>query len=150
MPGLFNYNNPSAEVFEDAEPILSDLQDGEWTDLLKHMERRRFPSGAHIMRSGECDRSLYLLAEGTVDIIIDTSGRPKRIASISEGSVFGEMAFFDGQPRSASVVASSEVEVLSLTLDRFEQLAAWHPRIACRLLMDLGRVLSRRLRYVQR
>src|SRR5215467_9239900 len=103
MPGLFNYDDPSAEVFEDSEPILSDLHDGEWDELIEHMERRRFPGGAQILRAGEHDRSLYVLAEGTVDIIIEKRGRPNHIASITEGSVFGEMAFFDGQPRSASV-----------------------------------------------
>jgi CRP-like cAMP-binding protein len=60
--------------------------------------------------------------------------------------VFGEMAFFDGAPRSASVYALEQVEVLALHQDAFELLAAWRPRIALKLVMDLGRVLSLRLR----
>ena len=56
------------------------------------------------------------------------------------------MAFFDGKPRSAHIVAREDVEILCLEIDRFEQLAAWRPRVAQRLLLDLGRVLSLRLR----
>jgi CRP/FNR family transcriptional regulator, cyclic AMP receptor protein len=144
---LFNYEDPNADVFRDQNAILTGLSDAEWDDLLKHMERRRFAKGARILRAGDHDRSLYLIAVGAVDVVAETPRGPQHLAVIGEGSVFGEMAFFDGAPRSADVYAREEVvEVLSLGPDRFEQFAAWRPRVAQRLLMDLGRVLSLRLR----
>ena len=143
---LFNYENSTADVFKDDHPILSDLLDAEWTELIACMERRRFPPNTQILEAGASDRSLYLIAAGTVKIVVDSPKGQRHIASIGEGSVFGEMAFFDGAPRSAHVFADQEVEVLSLSVKRFEQLAAWHPHIAHKLIMDLGRVLSRRLR----
>jgi CRP/FNR family transcriptional regulator, cyclic AMP receptor protein len=143
---LFNYEDPTADIFKDDYTILSDLLDAEWTDLIACMERQRFPANARILQAGASDRSLYLIATGNVKIIVETPKGPRHIASIGEGSVFGEMAFFDGAPRSAHVFADQEVEVLSLSIKRFEEVAAWHPHIAYKLLMDLGRVLSRRLR----
>jgi CRP-like cAMP-binding protein len=145
---LFNYDDPTADVFKDDYAILSDVLDGEWTDLIACMERRRFPANARILQAGDSDRSLYLIAAGNVKVIVETPKGPRHVASIGEGSVFGEMAFFDGAPRSAHVFADQEVEVLSLSVKRFEQVAAWHPHIAYKLLMDLGRVLSRRLRQL--
>jgi CRP/FNR family cyclic AMP-dependent transcriptional regulator len=143
---FFNYDNPGAEVVTDKNAILGDLTDAEWDEFIAQLERRRFPPRAQILRAGDRDRSLYLICSGTVDVVVDTRQGPKKVASIGEGSVFGEMAFFDGAPRSAHVYAKDAVEVASLSVARFEQIAAWRPRLAQKLLMDLGRVLSLRLR----
>ena len=143
---LFNYDDPNADVVGAEGRILSDLTDSEWTSFLGLMERRRFSRGAQILTAGECDRTLYLIASGEVGVAVDRPAGRLRLATIGEGSVFGEMSFFDGAPRSAHVLADTDVEVLALHQDRFEQLAAWHPRIAQKLLMDLGRVLSQRIR----
>ncbi|WP_158554812.1 Crp/Fnr family transcriptional regulator [Methylovirgula sp. 4M-Z18] len=145
---LFNYSNPRANVLTDDNTILSHFSDAEWTELLKVMERRRFAPGTLILEAGSSDRTLYIIAAGDVDVVATTTAGVQHLAVIGEGSVFGEMAFFDGGPRSADILARGEVEVLALQQDRFEQLVAWHPRIATKLLMDLGRVLSRRLRHV--
>lgn len=146
MPGLFNYEDPAADVFMDRNAILSDLEDAEWDALIGCMERKLFPAGLRILTAGEKDRTLYLIVSGEVDVVVEGAKGPVRIATITEGSVFGEMAFFDGEPRSAHVIARKAVEVLSLRAERLEQLVAWHPRLAHRLVMELGRVLSLRLR----
>jgi len=143
---LFNYDDPRADVVGAEGRILSDLTDAEWTNFLALMERRLFPKDTQILTAGERDRTLYLIASGAVEVALDSPTGRKRLATIGEGSVFGEMSFFDGAPRSAHVFAQTEVEVLALHQDRFAQLAAWHPRIAQKLLMDLGRVLSLRIR----
>jgi CRP-like cAMP-binding protein len=147
---LFEYTDPQSDVLGDEGRILADLTDVEWTDLLNHMERRKFAQGAEVLRAGDRDRTLYMIASGSVEVVVDSPKGRKTLATIGEGSVFGEMAFFDNSPRSATIVASAPAEVLALQLDRFEQLAAWRPRIAFKLLMDLGRVLSQRLRRANR
>ncbi len=146
MPGLFNYEDPSGEIFKDRNAILSDLDDAEWDVLIGCMERKLFPAGARILQAGERDRALYLVVAGTVKVIVESAKGPTEVASIGGGSVFGEMAFFDGEPRSAHVFAHDRVEVLALRAERLDQLVAWHPRISHKLLMELGRVLSQRLR----
>jgi len=143
---LFNYSDPLAEVVGAEDRIFASLTDEEWSEFLGAMERRLFPLGAEILKAGERDRTLYLIASGEVEVVIDTAAGRRRLATVGAGSVVGEMAFFDGAPRSATVVALAQVEVLALRQDRFEQLAAWRPRIAIKLLTDIGRVLSQRLR----
>lgn len=146
MSRLFNYSDPSAQCFKDSTPILCDLNDAEWDTLISYMERKVFPAGTRILSAGDKDRALYLVVSGTVKVVADGPKGPIPIAAITESSVFGEMSFFDGEPRSAHVIAYDRVEVLKLTADRLEQMAAWHPRIAHKLLMELGHVLSQRLR----
>lgn len=62
----------------------------------------------------------------------------KKIApqNMGPGTVFGELAFFDGGPRSATRWANDDVDLLHLPLAAFERLAAWHPRIARELLLE--------------
>ena len=146
MAGLFDYDNPSAECFRDETPILCDLADSEWDVLISYMERKVYPARSRIVGAGQRDRALYLIVTGTVSVVVDTPKGPMQLAAIAEGSVFGEMSFFDGEPRSASVVALDQVEVLCLRVEALEQLSAWHPRIALKLLLELGKVLSKRLR----
>jgi CRP-like cAMP-binding protein len=63
--------------------------------------------------------------------------------------LLGEIAFFDGGPRSATVRATTDGELLRLGIDDFERLSARHPELARALLLDLGRVLARRIRRIE-
>ena len=57
---------------------------------------------------------------------------------VGSGTVIGEVAFFDGQPRSADIVACGDVELLVLSYETFERLADADPALAQLLLLDLG------------
>jgi CRP-like cAMP-binding protein len=146
---LFNYEDPDRHIAADDGVILRGLDEAEWRTLLDFAERQRFPAGAQILRTGEEDRTLYILQSGRVDVVIEAPGKSRVIAMIGAGSVFGELAFFDGAPRLASVHATEDCELLALSNAAFTTLAAWHPRIALELLFDLGRVISARLRHIQ-
>jgi CRP-like cAMP-binding protein len=68
---------------------------------------------------------------------------------LGPGSVLGEIAFFDGKPRSASVRALTDTELLRLSADAFEVLSTRHPDVGRKILLDLGRVLALRLRHTE-
>lgn len=146
---LFNYEDPARHIDADDSVILRGLDEAEWRTLLDYVERQGFPAGAQILRMGEADRTLYILQSGRVNVVIESPRKSKVIATIGAGSVFGELAFFDGAPRLASVHATEDCELLALSHTAFTTLAAWHPRIARELLLDLGRVISARLRRLQ-
>jgi CRP/FNR family transcriptional regulator, cyclic AMP receptor protein len=150
MPGLFNYDNPSADVFTEHAAILSDLTDAEWDVLLGCMERKVYPGGTYIMRAGDKDRAVCFVVSGEVDIVMPGPKGPVRLVTVADGSVFGEVALFDSEPRSADAIARGPVEVLSLCAERLNQLVCWHPRLAHKVVMELGRVVSQRLRRVSR
>lgn len=126
--------------------ILADMTDAEQAELLAHTERRSFPAGAEVLRAGDGDRTVFLIVAGSVDVMADGPTGPQRLAVIEEGSAFGEMAFFDGAPRSATIVTREPLETLALSREQFRRLVAGHPQIARKLLLALGRVLSIRLR----
>lgn len=99
-----------------------------------------------IVRRGTLDASFYILTEGDVEVLADDDA-VEVIARISAPSVFGEVAFFDEAPRSASVRAATEGGAIRVTRADFFALATWEPRVAQSLLMDLGRALATRLRH---
>jgi MFS superfamily sulfate permease-like transporter len=110
--------------------------------------RRRYQAGEGVIKEGNQDRSLFLIAKGTASVRIDLGGpnRSKRLATFSPGTVFGEVALLDKQPRSATVTADEELVCYELSEEGFDTLTKTHPRIAIHLLMNIGAELSRRLR----
>jgi CRP-like cAMP-binding protein len=64
----------------------------------------------------------------------------------SPGVIFGEFSFLDGNPRSADVWADEYSEVLRLRLSEFERLSKENPEITTKLVVNLARELSQRLR----
>jgi CRP-like cAMP-binding protein len=143
MPlSLFEYDHPDDGIFAHTPVILKELSNEEWSKLLSCMERRKYPAHATLLKAFERDRSLHIIASGSVAVSVTVRGTERDVGIIGEGSVFGEMAFLDGQPRSATIRSLEPVEVLSLPYDSFESLMSWEPRL-------VGRVLSQRLRQNQ-
>jgi CRP-like cAMP-binding protein len=149
---LFDYpeEQASAQARSLSAPrltFLGDLTEDSWKKILALVETRHFRRGDEIIRYADRDDSFYILTSGSVEVVVPTaSGGGTVVAQISEGSVFGEIAFFDGEPRSATIRASEDGSAVRITRKNFEQLAAWHPQIARQMLYDLGRILALRLR----
>jgi CRP/FNR family cyclic AMP-dependent transcriptional regulator len=95
---------------------------------------------------GELDRSLLIVLEGDLETIAERRGRQRRLSPAPAGSVVGELGFLDGRPRSATVVAVTDGELLRMSAASFETLAAANPRLGRMILFDLARILAFRLR----
>lgn len=142
--GLFDYPDasvPDAPLQEIT--FLADLSEDDWARVRKLVETRQFRAGDDLIRVGDKDDSFYILTDGEVEVVIGD----KVLASIPEGSVFGEISFFDGAPRSATIRSKTPGSAIRLTRENFDTLAAWEPVIARQLLFDLGRILAMRLRW---
>lgn len=145
---LFDYENVNTNQNNLEEiTLLGGLSENDWSRVLKIVETRQFKEGEYLIRAGDKDDSFYILTSGQVDVVINSDGGESVLASISEGSVFGEIAFFDGLPRSATIRAQSQGSAVRVTRQNFDTLAAWEPKIARTMLYDLGRILAMRLRW---
>jgi len=100
----------------------------------------RFRAGEDVVRAGDVDRSLYVVLDGRLAPSVGGS------AAIEAGSVFGELAFLDGLPRSATVRATADGEALRLSFDAFETLAARHPELGRAILLPVGWIAALRVR----
>ena len=130
---------PSELVF------LASLGESDWRSLLAACEHRRYSACDVVLSEGELDRSLGILLEGRLAYHSGgVNGTPLNF--VDAPTIIGEVAFFDGLPRSGSLVALTDVELFRLEFDAFESLAAQQPRVGRAILLDMGRVLALRLR----
>lgn len=129
----------------EALPFLEDGTDREWAAVKAHSEIRRFSGGQFVARTGDPDRSLAILLSGLLEVRVPGRTALDRLV-LEPGAVVGEVAFFDGAPRSSDVVSLGDVEVLRLSFEGYQALAAKEPALGQKLLLDLGRTLAQRLR----
>jgi CRP/FNR family cyclic AMP-dependent transcriptional regulator len=134
------------EAHEDSADLLfmPEATASDWATVFAHAEVRRVGAGLALVQAGEDDRALYLLTEGTVGVRLPRD--ESAFKTIDAPSVVGELAFFDGRPRSATLDAVTDVEVVRLDEAGFERLAAAEPDLAHAMLRDLARILALRLR----
>jgi CRP-like cAMP-binding protein len=96
---------------------------------------RDFKTGEYLMKQGENGIGLFIILSGKVSVEkLDTSGRKVEVASNGPGDILGEMAVFDGAPRSASVSASADTSCLVLASWEFNAFLKAHPEAALELL----------------
>lgn len=92
-------------------------------------------------------RGFYLILEGSAKVVLTgPDGREAVLALLEEGDFFGEMSLLDGDPRSATVRATSDIRLALLRRTSFMDLLQKHPEISIALLT----ALSSRLRQANR
>lgn len=113
--------------------------------------RRPFAAGEVIVQEGQLDRSLFLLEEGSADVVCDVWLEDARhirpgIWVLGPGDLFGEMVLFDQGPRAASVVARTPGRVVAIDAESLRAFLDGHPELGYRLLQELFGLLTERLR----
>ncbi len=99
-----------------AVPLLSMLDEDAFQTLVGKLRLRRFVDGETIVRQGERSESFFVVADGEVVVKrdVDDDDGGVVLARLRRGSVFGELALSSDEPRHASVIAASDVDVLEL------------------------------------
>ncbi|HSJ04838.1 MAG: glutaminase A [Verrucomicrobium sp.] len=137
-------------VPEDYE-FFQGLSTTEITELTQLLVRRHYRKGSVVVHAGDAAQELFILASGTVSVSVTmASGLQKRLATFSPGMAFGEMALLDRAPRSAVVMADSDVTCDILPIEAFDALETTHPHIKIVLLSNLAHNLSTKLRKANR
>ncbi len=112
-------------------PLLDPLTASERAALAARARRLVFAHGEAIVREGDAGDSFYLIERGTVAVTIggNDGGAADTIHHLAAGAYFGEMSLLTGEPRSATVVAESDVAVLELGRAGFEQILVANPAL---------------------
>jgi CRP-like cAMP-binding protein len=97
-----------------AVDIFAPLSTEETTMLAQAATSHVFAPGETVIRAGDPGSSMFVVHNGRVAVQLSENGRPRTVATLSEGAFFGEMALFTGEPRTASIVAMEETEVLEI------------------------------------
>ncbi len=124
-----------------AFPAFAQLDDRSVDDLRARLRPIRLRPGETLFRQGETDASLYLLIEGSVDIVeAPDDGRP--VATRRARTVIGELGLLLNVPRTATVVASTDAVCWELTQQTFysaiERSEPWAARLALAIASELA------------
>jgi CRP-like cAMP-binding protein len=145
---FFGYDGAAAaQPVAPPRTLLADLSSDEWERFIAFAARRRYAPGTTIVEAGSREPALFIVAAGRVGVQAPDGGSAVR----GEGEMFGVLSFLDGAPSdvTAVVAGSAPAELLMLSPDALQRLAAWKPRIALALLRDLGGHVAARLRRLQ-
>lgn len=136
------------EVPLEASSLLAGLRPADVERVRTHLERCELGAGEVLFREGEPGDRLYVLTKGAVTILAGHDLRAQRLVTMAPGVPFGEMAMLDRVPRSATAVADEPSTVYCLTAAGLEAIRAGDPELGVRLVANLARQLSNRLRLL--
>jgi len=128
-------------------PLFSGLDEVELEKLSRVAGRRRMSRGEQVVRAGESADSLLIMLTGRAKVTnFDEEGREIILAWLGPGEFFGEMGLIDDSPRSATVIAVENCELLTLGKAEFQRCMQENFQVAQKLMQ----ILVRRLREADR
>ena len=127
--------------------LLRGMNAAERQELQGLLDSKAYAPGATILAEGESFQHIWIVLKGRCQVVKKAkSGEDKELWVLEPGGVFGEMSFFNPAPHSASVRALSQVEVVRLPREKYDQLMRNGSLAAYKLAFNTMGVLIERLR----
>ena len=128
--------------------LFDSLGEPEIIALIPYVTQASFEEGDLLLEEDAAGRNLLVLVEGTAGVYKHgTADADHRLAEVRPGDVLGEMSFVDpGQTRSATIRAETQLLALMLDWDAFERFGETHSSAAQRVLVNIARRVSDRVR----
>lgn len=128
--------------------FFSDFNEEELGVLAQWSKAYSADTGCVVLNEGDKSNCLCIIIKGHVDIFkAIPNDEELKIAEISSGESIGEMGIIDGEPFSASAIASENSTVLLITRDDFEEIMKQRLELGNKLLWKLSRLITARLRH---
>jgi len=122
-----------------AVSLFSRCSKRERATIARHMETAKLPADTPLVEQGEEGDALFVIIDGAAVV---RKGN-QHVANVGPGAYFGELALLDGEPRSATVVATEDVTVAVLGVRMFRTLLREFPEMTFELLAGLAGDLRR-------
>lgn len=113
-------------------PLFASLINQELETLASTMHERSFSEQDTLIKRGDEGDSMFILLEGLLGVFIDIhgNGQETKIAQIKPGQFFGEMSLLTGEPRSATIIATTDTIAYEITKDNMDELLRQRPELA--------------------
>ncbi|OYU44400.1 MAG: mechanosensitive ion channel protein MscS, partial [Burkholderiales bacterium PBB4] len=110
--------------------LFGGLPQAEQMVLATHLQHAPYVAGGTLTRQGAVAHWLYLIVQGQVQVQVEQDGVKTLISVLKDGDFFGEMGMLTGEPRSATVLALTDVDCYRLDNIGFSQVLVARPEIA--------------------
>lgn len=123
-------------------PMFRDVDMGKLRLLAFASQRISCRQGETLCRQGEASDSAYIVLEGSVDVIREGAAGRTLLATLGAGQLIGELGVLCERPRNATIVASTDVEVLRIEKMVFLEFVRELPQLALAIIRELGKRLE--------
>ena len=124
-------------------PLFAKVEPAKLKLLAVTSERLEYLSGDELFRQGDYGDAAYVILEGEADILVDTPEGAVKVATLGKNDIIGEIAILCDVPRTATVVAHSDLEILRLSKDGFFHLVTQFPQVGIEVMSVLASKLHR-------
>jgi CRP/FNR family transcriptional regulator, cyclic AMP receptor protein len=114
--------------------LFSGCSSSELRKIRSSLDEVTVPAGKVLVEEGKVGLEFFLIVSGTATV----KRKGRKVATLGQGSYFGELALLDRKPRSASVASDTEMELLVLSQRQFNSLLQSVPTIARKLLAAMA------------
>ena len=120
-----------AQLLEGVQ-LFASLEEEDRFELAANLQRLAIPLQETVVRQGDPGNTLFIIAEGAMDVLVrtDQAPDPVRVATLGAGDFFGEMSLLTGEPRRATVRAATPVVLYELSRDTVADLIGRRPAVA--------------------
>ena len=132
------------------EPILTDTEIGKYKKYFSdYGEEILFSQGTVIVGYGDVSTSIDLLLTGEALVEVPVNEKWIPVAWIKSGSIIGEIAFLDSQPRTARVIARTACKLFRISRDSFSEVSQKRPIAALEFISRISQIMAYRLRRIE-
>ena len=114
-------------------PLLADLDRIRLAELIPSFEQIQVKSGEILYSAGDAGDALYIIVDGIVRVFLRPGGQSLEIACLGPGDWFGELALLTGEPRTTDAEAQTDLILLKLSRNNFNQLIKKYPSLGVSL-----------------
>jgi CRP/FNR family transcriptional regulator, cyclic AMP receptor protein len=126
--------------------MFGGLGDGELRKIARLFVQKLYRAGEFVFAKGDSSGEAYIVLRGKINIQLERDAAP--IAQLSDGKIFGELAFLDGSPRNAFAAAAQPSILLVVQRSAFSDLARREPNLGMVVMRNIALDLAAKLRNV--
>jgi CRP-like cAMP-binding protein len=116
-------------AFVSSSHLFKKVEENDLALIYESGRLQKFTAGQAIINEGDCGQEFFLLMSGSVKVITTGKQGPVELAQLSRGAYFGEVSLLTGRPRTATVVAIDQVEVISILNSDMDGILRRYPKV---------------------
>jgi diguanylate cyclase (GGDEF)-like protein len=140
-PSKHSLISPIADPVLLKSPLMAQMSELEFNALVAFMERRRIKKGNVLFNEGDAGEEMFILLSGQLSAYVcQSDGAQRWMFNIPPGDFLGEMSIIANEPRSATIIANEDSDVMVLQGIDFYRIVFEHPIIGIKMLTAIGDV----------
>lgn len=122
-------------------PLFANIDAAKLKLMAFASQRLAFSPGQYLCRQGDAGDAAFIIIDGDADVVLENGGEGLTVASVGKNDIVGEIAILIDVPRTASIVATTDLVALKVTKDLFFRMVTDFPEMS----VEIMRVLAHRL-----